>query len=89
MLAKATSHSLIRGMCPPICPGGIMCPLYADDTILFLENNVEQAKNLKWVLTCFEQVLGMKINYNKSELIPISLEDDELLAFIEILRVWL
>lgn len=66
-----------------------MCPLYADDTILFLENNVEQAKNLKWVLTCFEQVLGMKINYNKSLLIPISLEDDELLAFIEILRVWL
>lgn len=29
--------------------------------------------NLKWVLTCFEQVLVMRTNYNKSEIIPLGL----------------
>lgn len=33
------------------------------------------ATNLKWVLTCFEQVSGMRINYDKSEMMPMNLLD--------------
>jgi hypothetical protein len=45
--------------------------LYADDTILFVDYNEEYAKNMKWVLTCFELMSGMRINYHKNELVPI------------------
>lgn len=52
---------------------------------LFVDNDVVKTQNLKWVLSCFEQISGMKINYNKSELIPINTMDDELLPFLDIL----
>jgi hypothetical protein len=49
MLNKAASHNLIRGLCSHHIPGGVISLQYADDTILFLENNLEMARNLKWV----------------------------------------
>ena len=85
MLSKATDHSLIAGLCPEVCPGGIICLQYAYDTILFLDNDSTHASNLKTVLTWFEQVSGMRINYSKSELIPINMDDQELADFISIL----
>jgi len=39
-----------------------------DDTILFMEHNFEEAKNMKLVLTTFEHLSGLKINFHKSEL---------------------
>lgn len=33
-----------------------MCLQYADDTILFLDEDTEKVENLKLVLSCFEQV---------------------------------
>jgi hypothetical protein len=40
---------------------------YADDTIIFLDHDLEQAKNLKPLLCAFEQLSGLKINFHKSE----------------------
>jgi hypothetical protein len=37
-----------------------------------LDKEEESARNLKWILTCFEMMSGMRINYNKSELVPIN-----------------
>lgn len=73
VLTKAASHNLVRGLCPDVFPGGIMCLQYADDTILFLEKDVEKVENLNLVLSCFEQVSGMRISCDKSELISIDL----------------
>jgi mannosylglycoprotein endo-beta-mannosidase len=84
MLSKVASHNLVRGLCREHVPGGVLSLQYADDTILFMENNLEMARNLKWVLSCFEQVSGMKVNYNKSELVPINLEPEEIDCFREI-----
>ena len=42
------------------------------------------ATNLKWILTHFEQMFGMRINYHKSELIPINLEDNEKQEMLDI-----
>lgn len=62
-----------------------MCLQYADETILFLENSIEKTTNLKMVLTCFEQVSGMKINYTNSELISINMSVEETNPFVEAL----
>lgn len=37
------------------------------------------------MLTCFEQVSGMRINYSKSELIPIGLKPEEATSFSKIM----
>ena len=39
-----------------------------DDTILFMEHNFEEAKNVKLLLTAFEHLSCLKINFCKSEL---------------------
>jgi hypothetical protein len=85
MLIKASNANLIRGLCSNLCPGGIICLHYADDTILFSEKNPILASNLKVVLTCFEQVSGMRINYEKSELIPLCVRDEEVNSYINII----
>jgi hypothetical protein len=56
MLANAASASLICGLLPQVVPGGIISLQYADDTILFLENSITMSRNLKWLLTFFEQM---------------------------------
>ena len=77
MLMKAARHGLVTGLLPQVVEGGIISLQYADDTLLFLENNMEKACNLKWLLVCFEQMSGMKINYDKSDLLTVGLEEDQ------------
>ena len=45
--------------------------LYADDTILFCKADNDQLKFMSWILMWFEAMSGLKINLNKSEIIPI------------------
>ena len=41
---------------------------YADDTVISMDDSIEEAKNMKLIFTTFEQLSGLKINYHKSEL---------------------
>jgi hypothetical protein len=54
---------------------------YVDDTLLLLENKMESVKNLKWILSFFEQLCRMRINFNKCDLIPINIDPDEAQLF--------
>ena len=47
---------------------GLFILQHADDTILFMENDLEEAKNMKLLLCAFEQLSGLKINFHKSEI---------------------
>jgi hypothetical protein len=47
---------------------------YVDDTLLFLEDDLENADNLKWLLLCYEQMTGMRINFDKSDLLTLGME---------------
>lgn len=76
MLAKATKENIIAGIIPHIIPNSLISLQYADDTILFLDPNPDYAKNLKWLLACFEKLSGMRINYDKCELVAINLEEN-------------
>ena len=78
MLSKACRAGLIhQGLLPDVYEGGIISLQYADDTLLFLGNDFQQAKDFKWILTYFENLSGMKINYNKSDLLTLGLEEAE------------
>lgn len=76
MLIKAVEHNLIAGLMNDSINGGVISLQYADDTILFLENNVDKARHFKWILACYENLSGTKINYEKSDLMTIGLEEE-------------
>jgi hypothetical protein len=76
ILYKAASNNLIQGLLPQVVPGGVISLQYADDTILFVKKNIEMAKKLKWLLTCFEQMSRMRINYHKSDLLSINVDQE-------------
>ena len=52
---------------PHLVEGGVLILQYADDAILFLEHDIEKAVNMKLILSMFEQLSGLKINFHKSE----------------------
>jgi len=84
MLVKAARNNLVSGLMPQVIEGGIISLQYADDTLLFLENNIEKANNLKWLLLCYEQMTGMKINYDKSDLLNIGIDEDRINEFVRV-----
>ena len=55
-------------MVPHLVDEGLSVLQYADDTIIFMDNDLERAKNMKLLLCAFEQLSGLKINFHKSEL---------------------
>jgi hypothetical protein len=68
LISRAKNEGLITGLIPHLVEGGISIMQYADDTILFMDHNMEQAKNMKMLLCAFEKLSGLKINFHKSEL---------------------
>jgi hypothetical protein len=67
LIEKAQEMKLIGGLIPRILDNGCAYLQYADDTILLLQDNLEFARNLKFILILFERMSGIKINFQKSE----------------------
>ncbi|XP_071727663.1 uncharacterized protein [Rutidosis leptorrhynchoides] len=57
---------------------------YADDTIFFGDWSRRNARNLMYLLECFERASGLKVNYNKSQLFGIGISNDN----VEALASW-
>jgi hypothetical protein len=77
MLIQVSSNGTIKGFCLDLFLGGVVSLQYGDDTLLFLEKSNTTTINLKWILTCFEHISGMKINCHKSELMSINMKQEE------------
>jgi hypothetical protein len=77
MLDSAKRDSILTGLVPGIFPGGITHLQYADDTVIFIPFDVRQIVATKFLLYCFEEMAGMKINYHKSEIFTVRLIDAE------------
>ena len=68
LIKRAKADGQIRGVIPHLIDDGLSILQYADDTIIFIDHDLEQAKNLKLLLCAFEQLSGLKINFHKSEI---------------------
>jgi hypothetical protein len=76
ILTKAAGAGHIQGVVPHLIPGGITHLQYADDTLILVQYNEQQIANLKFLLMCFEDMSGLKINYHKSEVIVMGQPED-------------
>ena len=64
--AKAAGH--IRGIAPHLVSDcGISLLQYAKDTIIVVEVSDVDISNLKFPLLCFQQMSGLRINFDKSD----------------------
>ena len=68
MIERAKAGGQIEGVIPHLVDDGLFILQYADDIILFMEHDIEKTKNLKLILSAFEQLSDLKINLHKSEL---------------------
>jgi len=68
LIKRAKADGQIRGVIPHLIDDDLSILQYADDTIIFIDHDLEQAKNLKLLLCAFEQLSGLKINFHKSEI---------------------
>jgi len=68
MIERAKVDGQIDGVVNHLVDGGLSILQYADDMILFMDHDLEKARNLKLILSAFEQLSGLKINFHKSEL---------------------
>jgi hypothetical protein len=68
LIKRPKEEGQVAGLVPHLVDDGLSILQYADDTLLFLEHDLEKAKNMKLLLLGFEQVSGLKINYHKSKI---------------------
>jgi hypothetical protein len=68
LMNRAKEEGQIVGVIPHLVDDGLSILQYADDTILFMKHDIDKAKNMKLLLSAFEQLSGLKINFHKSEI---------------------
>jgi hypothetical protein len=77
LINRAKSDGQITGVIPELTNDRLSILQYADDTILFMDHNIEQARYIKLLLSAFEQMPGLKINFHKSEIFYFGQAKDE------------
>lgn len=68
LINRAKEDGQIAGVVPHLINDGLSILQYADDTVLFMDHDLDKAHNMKLLLFVFEQLSGLKINFHKSEL---------------------
>lgn len=71
MVHAAQRNNLLCGLADHIIPKGVAILQYADDIIICLKDDLEGAINLKLLLYMYEKMSGLKINFEKSEVLII------------------
>jgi len=59
---------------------------YVDDTLVFCKANIKSIFNIKVMLNCFELASGLKVNFFKSRLGGVGVDQKEVLRFANILN---
>lgn len=71
----------MKGLVSHLFPTGIVVLQYVDDTILCLEKDTENARNMKLLLYLYELMSGLKINFQKSEIVFFGEDESQVLPY--------
>ncbi|GKC38993.1 kinase-like domain, beta-lactamase/transpeptidase-like protein [Tanacetum coccineum] len=78
IVSEAVENGIFRGIQVGVDNVMVSHLQYVDDTTFFGEWNKENDKYLMCILRCFEEVSGLRVNYNKSKLYGIGVTEREL-----------
>jgi hypothetical protein len=68
LIERSKGMGFFDGLVPHLVEDGLSILQYVDDMILFLDDDLEKARGLRLVMSAFEKLSGLKINFHKSEL---------------------
>jgi hypothetical protein len=77
---------LIRGLIPELVEGGYLIYNMLEDTIIFMEVDIQNITHVKFLLYCFENMFGLKINYHKNKVIVLGAYKEESAQIDDILN---
>lgn len=86
MITNAQKSGLIMGLAADLIPNGVAVLQYADDTIICLEHDIDKAVNLKMLLYMFELMSGLKVNFQKSEILTVGGDDNVVNMYADLFR---
>lgn len=86
LLSRALEKGLIKGASVGTKQLGISHLQFADDTIIFCEGELEEVMNIKRVLRCFEVLSGLRINYHKTVVCGVGIQEEQTKVFAEALN---
>ncbi|XP_050217744.1 uncharacterized protein LOC126668597 [Mercurialis annua] len=86
IIEKAKSLGLFTGIQIDGFRKSLSLLQFADDTLLFLPNDLEMVKNLLRVLRCFAIVSGLRINFQKSSIIGLNVPKEDITSAASILN---
>jgi hypothetical protein len=86
MIHLAQQSGKILGLASHLVDSGRAVLQYADDTILFIQDDVTSAINLKLVLYLFEAMSGLKINFEKSEVLLVQPDEEKLIFYADLFK---
>jgi hypothetical protein len=66
LIARVKEAGRVEGVIPNLIQDGLSILQYADDIVIFMSHDIEKAINMKLLLSTFEQLSGLKINFHKS-----------------------
>jgi hypothetical protein len=68
LIKRSKDQDMFDGLVPHLVDGVHYVMQYADDTIIFIDDDIVKVRNLKLLLCTFEKLSGLKINFHKSDL---------------------
>ncbi|XP_050219021.1 uncharacterized protein LOC126669562 [Mercurialis annua] len=86
LLSKAIGLGLFSGVQVDGLDEPVSILQFADDTLIFVPNDLQMVENLLHILRCFELISGLKINYQKSSIIGINVDQFSLSKASDILN---
>ncbi|WVZ79833.1 LOW QUALITY PROTEIN: hypothetical protein U9M48_027365, partial [Paspalum notatum var. saurae] len=84
ILRRAKLDGQFEGVIPHLVDGGLSILQYADDTILFMDHDLNKTRNMKLLLFAFEQASGLMINFHKSELFCFEVAQEKVELYTEL-----
>jgi hypothetical protein len=86
LINRDNSEGQTKGVIPNLTDDGLSILQYADDIIFFMEHNIDQARNIKLLLSAFEQMSGLKINFHKNIFFCFGQSKDEKRQYEQLFR---
>jgi hypothetical protein len=84
MVYRAQQNFLVTGRISNLIPNGIAILQYVDDTILCMEDDEEKARNIKLLLYMYEQMDGLKINFEKSKILLVGGDNELAVKYVDL-----
>jgi hypothetical protein len=87
LIARAKEAGPVEVVIPNLIQDGLSILQYEDDIVIFMSHDVEKTINMKLLLSTFEQLSGLKINFHKSEIFCFGKAKDQEVFYSQFLVV--